>query len=559
MFKIKKKYFIFLLTMSVLLNFSCNNNVEPNELNSDQVENLAVICKIWGGLKYYHPEVREGKKQWDKELFQLIDTALLSKNKADRNKSLKTWVTTLNKKIDHFESKNQIEHLLELDWMKDSSEFGNDLMLELEKITSYNRESDLFYVNIDTASGRPEFVKEEVYSNVSFPNKKIQLLALFRYWNIIKYFYPYKENINGNWDEILLEFIPKFYNIRDSLSYRLVMLELISKIGDSHATIIGDKVLENYKGNRLVPAELSYVENQFVIVNLWGDDKFKVSKLEVGDILIKVDGKNINEIITESIERIPAANRSGKLWKLSMDLLRTNAESLSLTIKREGKQISIKEETYPRNEVGHFGRSLLYKSCFEEIGNKIAYVNMGSEENCDIPDLSKYQDLIIDLRSYPNGKLKGFPKRENLVDSATEFAFWTSPNIQNPGEFYLKGRLKVFPEPSKLSFKKIAVIVNENTISQAEFIAMFFNSLPNAFIIGNQTAGTDGDVVKIKLPDSLITSMSSLGIYYPNGSSTQGKGIKIDYRISPTINDIKSGKDRLKDYAINLLMFNTNE
>lgn len=42
---------------------------EQMDLN---VENLALLCKIWGFMKYYHPEVRAGKYDWDKELFSII-------------------------------------------------------------------------------------------------------------------------------------------------------------------------------------------------------------------------------------------------------------------------------------------------------------------------------------------------------------------------------------------------------------------------------------------------------------------------------------------------------
>lgn len=31
------------------------------EYNSMDVENLALLCKVWGFMKYYHPAVRSGK------------------------------------------------------------------------------------------------------------------------------------------------------------------------------------------------------------------------------------------------------------------------------------------------------------------------------------------------------------------------------------------------------------------------------------------------------------------------------------------------------------------
>ena len=76
----------------------------------------------------------------------------------------------------------------------------------------------------------------------------LKILALFRYWSIIEYFYPYKHLFTKNWEDILYEFIPKFINSKDELSYKLSVLELTSEINDSHATIfdLGDTIEKFY-------------------------------------------------------------------------------------------------------------------------------------------------------------------------------------------------------------------------------------------------------------------------------------------------------------------------
>lgn len=78
---------------------------------------------------------------------------------------------------------------------------------------------------------------------------------------------------------------------------------------------------------------------------------------------------------------------------------------------------------------------------------------------------------------------------------------------------------------------------------------MALQSSPNVTVIGSQTAGADGNVSAIQLPGGISTMISGLGIYYPDGTETQRKGVKIDVVIKPTIKGIKTGRDELLEKA----------
>lgn len=52
------------IALLLLYIFTCGNLIfAQNELN--EIEKLATTAKVWGFLKYYHPEVADGKKWWD--------------------------------------------------------------------------------------------------------------------------------------------------------------------------------------------------------------------------------------------------------------------------------------------------------------------------------------------------------------------------------------------------------------------------------------------------------------------------------------------------------------
>jgi C-terminal processing protease CtpA/Prc len=82
---------------------------------------------------------------------------------------------------------------------------------------------------------------------------------------------------------------------------------------------------------------------------------------------------------------------------------------------------------------------------------------------------------------------------------------------------------------------------------------MAFQTAPDLTVIGSITAGADGNVSSIYLPGGILTLISGIGVFYPDGRETQRKGIKIDITVRPTIEGIKNGKDELLEKAIEII------
>jgi len=85
----------------------------------------------------------------------------------------------------------------------------------------------------------------------------------------------------------------------------------------------------------------------------------------------------------------------------------------------------------------------------------------------------------------------------------------------------------------------VIILVNEETQSQAEITVMAFRKSPGSLVIGSATAGANGNLSLIPLPGGIITGITGIGIYNPDGSDTQRIGIVPDIEIKPTIKGIK--------------------
>jgi len=62
--------------------------------------------------------------------------------------------------------------------------------------------------------------------------------------------------------------------------------------------------------------------------------------------------------------------------------------------------------------------------------------------------------------------------------------------------------------------KNIILLIDENTLSQAEYTVMGFEQHPFSVKIGSQTAGPTGDISDVYLPGGIVTYFTCLGAYY---------------------------------------------
>src|SRR5262245_32685884 len=56
--------------------FDGGSRIDAMSLSKTQINNLVLLAKVWGFLKYHHPGVTTGKLHWDYELFRVLPSVL---------------------------------------------------------------------------------------------------------------------------------------------------------------------------------------------------------------------------------------------------------------------------------------------------------------------------------------------------------------------------------------------------------------------------------------------------------------------------------------------------
>ncbi len=535
-----------------------------DNLSAQQLDNLAVLGRVWGFVKYYHPAVARGDFNFDAELLRVLPQVLAAPDLAHRSEVLGTWLTGLGPvpacRSCREPAAKDVRLLPDLAWLTDSRQLSPALSQQLTYLRqNRQQQQDHYYVRLDPNVSNVVFRHEAAYPSPATPDAGLRVLALFRYWNMIAYFFPYRYAIGEDWQRVLPEFLPQFVAARTPVQYRLAALALIARIHDTHANIFNDNILNDYRGTYQPPLWLRFVEGQATVAGYYDAALGAATTLKLGDVIVQVDGQPIAELVKARQPITPASNEPTQLRNIARDLLRGATPQVALVVRRAGREFPVSVGRVP---IGQLNQGLAYGTPdpkaqpWKLLPGNIGYLALGTLHRAELPGLMAQaqgtKGLVIDLRNYP-AEFVAYALGKYLLDKPKDFMRFSGAQITYPGVFRYSPMQRVAAGPGPAYPGKVMLLVDEISQSQAEFTTMALRTAPRATVVGSTTAGADGDVSTIVLPGNIVTGMSGLGVYYPDGRETQRVGIVPDVEVKPTIKGIAEGRDEVLEKAVQLI------
>lgn len=515
--------------------------------DSTYYKRLFYVCKAWGHVKYYHPNVAAGNVDWDLELLQFIPKVRNTIENAAFNDSLLVFldkagaITINNQELPNFP--DSLNNNLDYSWFQNAI-FSDSVRARLDTIRSRFRPQDNVYLSVAYTNGNPTF-ENDIACNSFPPSESLRLLSIFRYWNVINYFYPYKNIMDQDWDTTLIEFFPKIIEAQYNQDFHFAFKEFSTRIDDSHSYFYSS-VYDSYVGYSKPPFQVRYIENETVITKV----KAGITEIKVGDIIKELDGINIYHL-RDSLRKYAHGSNEVIIERELNNIIISGATLSTLSISVDDG-VSIHTESFERmpynldTDQPIWRDTTIYENC------KFGIVDMGRLEIADISsmfnDLWDTDVIIFDIRNYPNATL--WTLVNYLYPSSIHIANFTKPDISYPG------RLEWMEEnigygTSNTYPGQIIILFDERTQSQAEYTVMGLEQFPGALKIGSTTSAADGNVAKVYLPYNIEIMATFLGTFYPDFTPTQRVGIIPDIEVHPTILGIREGKDEVLEYALN--------
>lgn len=541
--------------------FDGGSGIILNELTAAQTDNLVTLGKVWGFLKYHHPAVTGGKQHWDYDLFRVMPAILKAPDRAAANSVLLKWIASLGA-LAACNPCAKLEtgdlHLSpDLAWLDDQARLGADLSRSLRAVYA-NRPANgpQFYVSLPPPLGTPRFLHEASYAPMKSADPGFQILAAYRFWNIIEYWFPYRDVIGENWDDALRQSIPKIALAKTSEAYQRGLMALIARAHDTHANLLSSVAVRPPVGACQLPVNMRFIENRAVVAG-YSAEAGKASGLRPGDIITELDGVPVSQLVESWAPYYGASNEPTRLRDIALSMTRGECGEATLRALREGEELSLKARRLPLSDLD-LRAALTHDlpgETFRRLSDDVAYLKLSSVKSADvggyITSAAGTKGLIIDIRNYPAALVAALGAL--LVDHPTQFASFTTPEMSNPGAFqWLHPDLLSPAEPHYAG--KVVILVDEITQSEAEYTAMAFRSARGAKVVGSTTAGADGPVSQFALPGGLQSQISVNGVFYPDRKPTQRVGIIPDVVVRPTIAGIRAGRDEVLEAAIRLIL-----
>ena len=306
-----------------------------------QTQRLAGLCRVWGILKYYHNAAASGQLDWNQELLEVIPRV----KAAGDSQIYEHELLQLVRKAGYGDTAWFIEpesDFVNIDWQwLDKASYSTPLLsVVLKAIRDGRNTAHQFYYSSVFNGGNLQFLEDEKLSSMSWKREEVRLLALFCYWNIIEYFFPYKNLMDHPWENTLLDFIPKFQSAPDELSYHMATKELGAMLNDSHGVVFSLIIHNYWSGTYTVGFEPSYIDGRTVVTKVYprlllGCD------VRIGDVITHVNDQSCEDLRAEKRKYISASNEPTLQRNLNRTLFASQSPMFPLTIERNGQTLQL--------------------------------------------------------------------------------------------------------------------------------------------------------------------------------------------------------------------------
>ncbi len=405
--------------------------------------------------------------------------------------------------------------------------------------------------------------RDKPYAEMEFPNVEYRLLALFRFWNVINYFYPYKKLIDEPWDNILPRYIPKFEADKDIVDYQMTVREMVAEIQDSHGGTRNANASMEKMGMYQPAAFLGYVEEKSVVTQVL-DDKLPI---KVGDVVLAIDGEPV-EKRREYLARYIASSTPRWLMRLVHYRLLLGPKDSVMKLRVRGPDNQVREVELPRSQsvmdpklTAGFERTT---PVIQVLPSGFGYVDLArlkvGEVDQMFETIKNTPAVIFDMRGYPNGTAWAIAPRltekKDVVAALFSRPLLEAKTLSDSeyAEMPSYSFSQKIPERKGDVYKgKVVMLINEAAISQAEHTCMFFEVATDVTFIGTPTAGANGDVTFMVLPGNLQVSFTGHNVRHADGRQLQRVGIQPTIRVAPTIRGTIEKRDEILERAVQYL------
>jgi len=403
---------------------------------------------------------------------------------------------------------------------------------------------------------------DRAYADAPYPSRELRLLAAFRIWAAVRYFFAYRDLMEHDWERALDEALASLIEAADARAYALALARMIAHLGDSHAEVTSPALAE-YFGLASPPIRTRMIEGLPVVTQLLDPYEARKAGVSAGDVVLEVDGEPAGARI-ERLGRYLSASTPQSLAQLVMQRWLNGRPGSVVVLKLRDGEGRIREGRL-RRAVSFVQKPWRSGPVLAMLPGNVGYADLerlAPEQVNHMFDLFQHtRAIVFDLRGYPRGTGWLVAARLSATRSRAAARF-RRPLVLFPaarmGDVETLGAgwdfLQYLPESELWKYQgETVALIDERAMSQAEHAAMFLRAANGTRFVGSPTAGANGDVTRFSVPGGALISFSGQEIRWPDGAQLQRVGVIPDVAVKPSLRGIREGRDEVLEKALGYL------
>lgn len=381
----------------------------------------------------------------------------------------------------------------------------------------------------------------------SADNLYVRLASLITTWNIFQHFFPYFDIVKTDWPAELPKALKAAYQDKTPQDFLKTLKRLTAVLKDGHVNVH----LKDDLSHAFFPSlGWDWAEGQLVITHIL---EKRNTGLQKGDVVLEIDGVTTTTAVEREKQYISAASKGWLYHRLKFILMSGAKDSqMTLKIKRNNQVLTV---SIPRQlDINQYFQSEPKRTPSGKLREGIYYLDLNvlsmPEITALMPQLTAAKGIICDLRGYPNSNHELICHLLKENDTANDW-MWV-PLVSYPDYQKVEYRKSGWrlPQAEPHINAPVYFLIDGRAISYAESYMGFIERYHLATIIGQPTAGTNGNVHFFSLPSGYQITWTGMRVVKENGSPHHGVGIIPHIFVERTIKGIKEGRDEFLEKAL---------
>jgi hypothetical protein len=376
---------------------------------------------------------------------------------------------------------------------------------------------------------------------LNFKDKYTQISDVIVLWNSIQHFYPYFDQIDDMWNSVLVNSLDGIQQELNDEQFEELLKLMVVAFQDGHGRLYNPR-----KNDLMLPVLFDLVEEQIVVT------KSLIPEFKIGDVVVKVAGKEINSLFKHKMSLVSGSPQWKRAQALTQLRIWQSGNNVEIVFQRNAKQHSATVQP---------GKHYLLKddvlSPITSLKSDIYYVDLDrasmQEIEPVIQNIANAKGVIFDLRGYPNGNHKVISHL--LSNSDTSDKWMKVPHIIYPDHKFTEWENYnwLLPVAKPHIGSKVVFLTNAKAISYSESYLSFIKHYKLATIVGEATAGANGNINHIALPSGMQVVFTGMRVSKHEGNQHHLIGVKPDVEITRTLQAVKDGKDEYLEKALEII------